>query len=81
MGATIVIQITIQYAHLSYWKVLFNVLMLALIASLTVTGKAWGKTLAINEANSIIDYAGRAIAGIEKFTGIDLTKTNNRGGK
>jgi hypothetical protein len=38
---------------------------LALIASCTVTGKAWGKTIAINEANKIIDLTGRIIAGFE----------------
>lgn len=81
MGAAIIILVTTKYSYLGSWKVILNVLMLALIASLTVTGKAWGKTLAINEANNIIDITGRVIATFEKFTGLDLTKTNNRGGR
>ena len=79
MGATIIILITNQYSNLSDWKVILNVVMLALIASLTVTGKAWGKTRAINEANKIIEITGRIIAAFEKLTGLDLTKTNKRG--
>lgn len=81
MGAAIIILLTTEYSYLSEWQVILNILLLALIASLTVTGKAWGKTYAINEANNIIDITGRVIATIEKFTGFDLTKTNKRGGK
>lgn len=81
MGATIIILMTNQYSSLTDWRVILHVIMLALIASLTVTGKAWGKTFAINEANEIINTIGRVIASFEKFTGLNLTKTNNRGGK
>lgn len=81
MGATILISLIHDYPQLGVWRGLLNVLLLASIASLTVTGKAWGKTLAINEANRIIDITGRVIAGFEKFTGINFTKANKRGGK
>lgn len=81
MGAMIIIILTNQYANLFNWRLILNVLMLALIASLTVTGKAWGKTIAINEANKIIDITGRILASIEKITGLDLIKAGGRGGK
>lgn len=81
MGATIIIRLIDQYPELTSWKVILNVLLLAGIASCTVTGKAWGKTFAINEANRIVDMAGRAIAGIEKITGLNFTKAKKRGGK
>jgi len=81
MGAAIIILLTTEYSYLSEWKVILNILLLALIAALTVTGKAWGKTVAINEANNIIDITGRVIATFEKFSGLDLTKTKKRGGR
>lgn len=81
MGAMIIIILTNQYSSLLNWKILLNVVMLALIASLTVTGKAWGKTIAINEANRIIDITGRVLASIEKITGLDLIQAGRRGGK
>lgn len=81
MGATIVISLINHYPDLAGWKVLFNILFLGIIASLTVTGKAWGKTFAINEANKIVDLTGRLIAGLERFTGLNITGTNKRGGK
>lgn len=80
MGATIILSLVAKFSVLSTWKVLLNVLILALIASLTVTGKAWGKTIAINEANRIIDITGRIIASFEKLTGLNFTKSK-RGGK
>ncbi|WP_242837060.1 hypothetical protein [Dehalobacter restrictus] len=80
MGATIILSLIAKFSVLSTWKVLLNVLILALIASLTVTGKAWGKTIAINEANRIVDMTGRVIASVEKVTGLSMTK-NKRGGK
>lgn len=81
MGATIIISVVNKHPGLSSWKVILNILILALIASCTVTGKAWGKSIAINEANRIIDMTGRVVAGFEKFTGLNLTKAGKRGGK
>jgi len=80
MGATIILSLIAKFSVLSTWKVLLNVLILALIASLTVTGKAWGKTIAINESNRIVDMTGRVMASVEKVTGLNITK-NKRGGK
>lgn len=81
MGATIMMSLAVNYTELGYWKALLNTLVLALIAAVTVTGKAWGKTLAINEADRIVDFTGRLIAYSEKFTGLNFTRTSKRGGK
>ncbi len=81
MGATIIISVVNYYPELNSWKIVLNILILALIASCTVTGKAWGKSLAINEANRIIEFTGRIVAGLEKFTGLHLTQAPKRGGK
>lgn len=81
MGATIVISSVRHYPELTQWQVILNVLILAMIASLTVAGKAFGKTFAINEANKIMEVTGKIMAGFEKYTGIQLTKTAKGGGK
>mgnify|MGYP000891466123 CR=1 FL=1 len=81
IGATIIMSLLSSYPELSKWQILLNVLILALIASCTVTGKAWAKTFAINEANTILDYAGRLVAGFEKVTRLNLTGATKRGGK
>ncbi|UWG98991.1 hypothetical protein LPY66_09460 [Dehalobacter sp. DCM] len=80
MGATIILSLAVKFPVLSTWKIYLNVLLLALIASLTVAGKAWGKAIAINEANRIIAITGRIIASLEKLTGLYFTKSK-RGGK
>ncbi|RNC29245.1 MAG: hypothetical protein AWM53_00598 [Candidatus Dichloromethanomonas elyunquensis] len=81
MGAAIVIRLANYYSFLDNWKVLLNILFLGVIASLTVTGKAWGKTFAIYQANRIVDITGRVIAGLEKYSGLNLTGVNKKGGK
>lgn len=81
MGATIIISLVTSHPYLINWEIILNILILALIASLTVAGKAWGKSYAINEADRIIGITGRFVAGFEKFTGLDLTKASRRGGK
>jgi len=81
MGATIIVSLLYNHPQLSKWKIILNVLILALIASFTVAGKAWGKTIGINNANSILSVTGRIIAGFERVTKLNLTKTSKKGGK
>lgn len=81
MGATIIIRLVNNNPGLINLQVILNILILALIASITVTGKAWGKSYAINESDRIISITGRLVAGFEKFTGLNLTKASKRGGK
>ncbi|NLO97349.1 MAG: hypothetical protein GX091_04690, partial [Peptococcaceae bacterium] len=81
IGATIIMNLISSYPSLSEWEILLNVLILAVIASCTVTGKAWAKTFALNEANSILDLTGRIVAWLEKVTRLNLTGAAKRGGK
>lgn len=80
-AATLVLDL-IRYAPgLSTYEIWLNTGMLALAASLTITGKAAGKTFAIQEANEIIALVGRWIATVEKLTGWTLTKPKKRRGR
>lgn len=51
-----------------------NIVITALIASFTVSGKALGKTLAISRANDVIFLVGKFFAYLEKLTGKGLGK-------
>jgi len=46
-----------------------NVISLGLVAALTVGGKAWGKSTAINRADQIVFKVGQALATWDRFTG------------
>ncbi|CCO08926.1 hypothetical protein [Desulforamulus hydrothermalis] len=59
------------------WPALWaNIIMTALIASLTVSGKALGKTLALTRANDVIFLVGKILAYWQKITGKRCTKKN-----
>ncbi|WP_211230133.1 hypothetical protein [Desulfovirgula thermocuniculi] len=68
LGIALVMQI------LLYWKganqVLLNMLVTAVIAALTVGGKAAGKSFALRRANEVIFLVGRVMAALETLTGI-----------
>lgn len=81
MAATIVMDILRLYPRFEAKEIWLNTLMLALVASLTVTGKALGKTFAIQDANEIVAAVGRMIASIEQITGWNLAGSKKRGGK
>ncbi len=49
------------------WKMIVSLAMSALVAGLTVGGKAVGKTFAINSCTTIVHAAGRVIFGLGKF--------------
>lgn len=46
-----------------------NIIMTALIASITVSGKAFGKTLALSKANDVIFFVGKIFAYWGQLTG------------
>jgi len=81
MAASIVLDIMRYYPGLAETEIWLNTLMLALVASITVTGKAVGKSLAIREANEIIGLVGGILASVEQVTGWSLTVRTKRGGK
>ncbi|OAT86518.1 hypothetical protein [Desulfotomaculum copahuensis] len=76
LGIALVAQILIhrQGIHQS----LLNMFMTALIAAVTVIGKAAGKRLALTRADEVIFLTGRIMAGWEKLTGISLLRRTRR---
>jgi CBS domain containing-hemolysin-like protein len=81
LAAAIVIDIVRLYPNLGTKEIWVTTVVLALVASITVTGKAIGKSLAIQEANQIIAWVGTTIASFEQITGWSLTGPKKRGGK
>jgi CBS domain containing-hemolysin-like protein len=81
MSASIVLDLIRTYPELGSSEIWLNTLMIALVASLTVTGKALGKSFGIHEADEIMGRVGSIIARIERTTGRSLTDTKRKGGK
>ncbi len=63
---------------ISFWgdlnQFLLNMLITALIAAFTVGGKAYGKKIALSDANKVIFIVGRIMAAVGSITGINLVK-------
>ncbi len=76
LGISIVARILILYPDLEHF--VLSILITALVASLTITGKAVGKSFALTNANSIIFFAGKVIANMEKIIGRDPYRKNRR---
>lgn len=81
MAASIVIDFINNNKAFQAQELWLNTLMLALVASVTVTSKAVGKSFAINEANKIIGAVGVFLATVEKMTGWSFTGRKKREGK
>jgi len=81
MGASILLELISFYPSLGNQEILLNTLLLAFIASITVTGKALGKSFAINEADEIMSKVGIMIASFERVTGHSFTDKKKKGGK
>ncbi|MCL5779966.1 MAG: hypothetical protein M1119_03310 [Firmicutes bacterium] len=74
LGISIVVKIVSNNPGTdAFWA---NIIMTALIASLTISGKALGKTLALSRANDVIFLVGKVLAYWEKLTGKNLGKKN-----
>lgn len=58
-----------------------STLLTALVAGLTVGGKAAGKSLAIKHANDIVLRVGMLLAVVENTTGIHLFGSGNKKGR
>ena len=67
IGATIALRLIIKQPTLD--ELIISVFMSAVIATITVGGKAVGKTLAVEEANEIIFAVGRILAGLKRAVG------------
>lgn len=80
MAASIIIDLMRYYPSMESQEILWNTLMLAFVASVTVTTKALGKSFAIHEADAIISKVGVIIASLERVTGRSFTQPK-KGGK
>jgi len=77
LGISIVVKIISNSPGMN--EFLGNIIMTALIASFTVSGKAMGKSIALGRANDVIFLVGRIMSRWEKLTGRSLvTKNRNR---
>lgn len=81
MAAAIVLDIIRYYPTFEAQEIWVTTLILALVASITITGKAVGKSFAIHEANKVMAWAGSVLAAVERVTGWNLTGPKKRGGK
>lgn len=67
LGISLIVQVVALIAVEGvFWP---NIIITAMIAALTVGGKAYGKGVAVSRANDIIFAAGRILAVIERTTG------------
>lgn len=78
LGIALVLQI------IALWKTadqfILNMLVTAMIAALTVGGKAAGKKIAISRSNDVIFMVGRLMAGWEKVFGFSLVRKPKKQG-
>ncbi|MFZ3102881.1 MAG: hypothetical protein WA113_11915 [Desulfitobacteriaceae bacterium] len=81
MAASIVLDLLRYYPTFQTKEIWLTIGLLALVASVTVTGKALGKAFAIHEANEIIGLVGGLMASVEKVTGRSFTQRKRRGGR
>jgi len=72
LGIALVLQIIQMWEELNLSTL--NMLITALIAALTVGGKAFGKKIAISRPNDVIFFVGRLIATVSGITGIRVVK-------
>lgn len=66
IGVAIVFKINI-FSSLSLGETLATTTMVAIVAALTVGGKALGKTVAISKSTAILLIAGRILYSLERF--------------
>lgn len=75
-SATIAARILVNFEF--SWPRLISLSMSALVAGLTVGGKAIGKTFAINSSTQIVHTVGRVIAFFQSLPGIFTKKKTKR---
>lgn len=68
LNAVLIIEVSSRFAR-GLNTDLFSVISLGLVAAITVGGKAWGKSTAINGADRIIFKVGQALATWDSITG------------
>jgi hypothetical protein len=76
IGVGIIIRLAVLEPGLNTF--VYGAIMTGSVAALTVSGKAFGKSFAINEANEIIFIVGKLIYIVENKVGLKLTGKVNR---
>lgn len=76
LGIALALQLMTRWKDFSH--LILNMVITALIAALTVGGKAAGKRIALTRANDVIFGAGKVMAGFSRVTGIGITGKNKR---
>ena len=78
LGITVVFKVALLRPGVD--AIVFNVLITAVIASLIVTGKAYGKRVAVERADGIVFAVGKILAGAERlrFWRTGYVNRNNR---
>ena len=71
-AATIAAQFLVRYEF--SWPMLVGLLMSACVSGITVGGKAIGKTFAVNSSTTIVHFAGKVIALLNRATHIPKSK-------
>jgi CBS domain containing-hemolysin-like protein len=74
MGAVIVFRLIAERNLVSNW---YTIIMTALVAAVTVCGKALGKGIALQEASEIMFRLGQAVAWVERLTGHEFFVTHS----
>ena len=64
--------------HPGWNEIPATILMTALIAAATVSGKAYGKGFAMEEADRVVHFIGRLLRGAKDLIGLDVTRSNRR---
>jgi CBS domain containing-hemolysin-like protein len=72
-GATVALKLTLSFGGGDLLGQILHLSIIALIAGLTVGGKAAGKSFALEHATQVLFLAGRIIYGVEKITGRSFT--------
>jgi CBS domain containing-hemolysin-like protein len=74
-SATVAVQLIQKFSF--SWPALISLILSALVAGLTVGGKAIGKTVAVHSCVKIVHFAGRTIYALRSFFCREPRKTNN----
>ncbi|BCV21772.1 hypothetical protein [Moorella sp. Hama-1] len=78
VGAVIILRLVGQHGA---EDILISTLMTAVVAAVTVGGKALGKSFALRQANEIVFFVGRVLYALEKLTGWRPVQNGSRKGR
>lgn len=76
IGATIVFRLIVAYPGLS--ETIMSTVLIAVIAAVTVGGKAYGKIIAFERSTEIVLMAGRVLHFLDRVFGIRIANDTRR---